>query len=135
VTLMSPVDELDYPATLAKADVLLVHQRSTVLDMSLPSKLTSYFAAARPVLAVTASDSVTAAEVARSGAGITVPPGDPLAFLAATKRLQEDSALAASLSTAGRGYARANLTPSAARAALVHVVVQALSCAQSEDRR
>lgn len=135
VTLMSPVDELDYPATLARADVLLVHQRSTVLDMSLPSKLTSYFAAARPVLAVTASDSVTAAEVARSGAGITVPPGDPLAFLAATKRLQEDSALAASLSTAGLGYARANLTPSAARAALVHVVVQASSRAQPEDRR
>ena len=133
VTLMSPVDDLDYPATLGKADVLLVHQRSTVLDMSLPSKLTSYFAAGRPVLAVTASESVTAAEVARSGAGIIVPPGDPLAFLAAIQRLQEDSTLAASLSTAGPAYARSHLRSSAVQAALVQVVARALHHAESPD--
>jgi hypothetical protein len=41
------------------SDVLLVNQRASVADMSLPSKLTSYFPAARPVVAAVAPDSET----------------------------------------------------------------------------
>jgi len=133
VAVLPSVDDGDYPATLRKADVLLVHERSTVLDMSLPSKLTSYFAAARPVLAVTAMGSVTAEEVARSGAGITVRPGDPGAFLSAIKRLREDSHLAASLSRAGPAYARAHLTSHASLVTLVNVVVEALNREKSQE--
>ncbi len=44
-----PAEEL--PDVLAAADVLLLTERSSVRDMSLPSKLTSYFAAGRPVVA------------------------------------------------------------------------------------
>ena len=36
---------------LAAADVLVLNERTTVLDMSLPSKITSYFRSGRPVVA------------------------------------------------------------------------------------
>ena len=75
VEVMDPVNDAVYLELLRAADVLLVHERSTVVDMSLPSKLTSYFAAGRPVVAVTRFDSATAIEMATSGGGITVPHG------------------------------------------------------------
>ena len=42
---LPPADDADFPDVLAAADVLAVTQRASVLDMSVPSKLTSYFAA------------------------------------------------------------------------------------------
>ena len=48
LTFMDPVSQGDFMDTLAAADILLVCESPTVLDMSLPSKLTSYMAAGRP---------------------------------------------------------------------------------------
>ena len=62
---------------LAAADVLAVTQRASVLDMSVPSKLTSYFAAGRPVVASVAAEGGTAQEVRRSGAGRARAAGGP----------------------------------------------------------
>jgi hypothetical protein len=45
--------------------------------MSLPSKLTSYFPAARPVVAAVAPDSETAREIQSAQAGYVVAPEDP----------------------------------------------------------
>jgi hypothetical protein len=59
-------------------DVLLVNQRESVADMSLPSKLTSYFAAGRPVVAACSPESETAREIREAGAGYVVGPGTPL---------------------------------------------------------
>lgn len=59
-----------YEAMLAAADVLLVNQLPAVSDMALPSKLTSYFAAGRPVVAAVAAESEAAHEVTLAGAGI-----------------------------------------------------------------
>ena len=55
------------------ADVLLVNQRASVMDMSLPSKLTSYFASGQPVLAAVSADSETAYEIESACAGLVVP--------------------------------------------------------------
>ena len=65
VRLLPPLDDEQYPIALAAADVLLVNERPSVGDMSLPSKVTSYLAARRPVLAAVAPDGATAAEVVR----------------------------------------------------------------------
>ena len=59
----------EYEAMLRSADVLLVNQRSAVADMSMASKLTSYFAADKPVLAAVGVTSETAREVRASGGG------------------------------------------------------------------
>ncbi len=100
---------------LEAADILLVSERPTVIDMSLPSKLTSYFAAGRPILAAVPADGSTAREIVRSGAGVIVPIGDANELNAAVARLVEDAELATSLGDAGRTYAEAALNFNTAR--------------------
>ncbi|MEU3194915.1 glycosyltransferase family 4 protein, partial [Streptomyces sp. NPDC006992] len=92
VELLPPADEADFPEVLAAADVLAVTQRASVLDMSVPSKLTSYFAAGRPVLASVAGSGGTAGEIRRSGAGVLVPPEDPAALADGLRDLAADPA-------------------------------------------
>jgi glycosyltransferase involved in cell wall biosynthesis len=95
----------DYASALAAADVLLLSERSTVADMSLPSKLTSYCAAGRPIVAAVRHNGATEAEIERSGAGLVVPAGDPAALLRAIASLAADPPLAARLADAGTRYA------------------------------
>ncbi len=126
VEIRDPVPAGDYSALLDAADALLVHERSTVRDMSLPSKLTSYFAAGRPVIAVVRDDSATAAELGRSGAGLLVQPLDPAAFTDHVAALRGDPHLRARLGTAGTAYARRHLHPTAALNRLARLMDAAL---------
>jgi len=103
-----------WEATMQAADVLLVNQRASVTDMSLPSKLTSYFAAGRPVVAAASADSETAHEVETAGAGIVVPPCDPPAFRDAIMTLKNDRPLFDRLAARGAEYARSTLSREAA---------------------
>ena len=102
--------DADYPNIVRAADVLLLHQRASVENMSLPGKLGSYFAAGRPVVAAVAAGDETAGEVARSGGGVVVAPDSPPALLDAIAELRRDPARAASLGAAGRAYAEQRLT-------------------------
>jgi glycosyltransferase involved in cell wall biosynthesis len=104
----------DFELSLAAADVLLACQRPEVTNMALPSKLTSYFAAGRPVLAAVAEESEAAREVTRAGAGIVADPRRPQQVLSALARLQADASLAARLGAAGQVYARDHLGGEAA---------------------
>lgn len=108
-----PEDEVSN--VLEAADILLVSERATVIDMSLPSKLTSYFAAGRPIVAAVPADGSTAREIVRSGAGVIVPTGDADDLTSAIARLGEDAELAATLGLAGRTYAEAELDVDTAR--------------------
>ncbi len=82
--IIPPAADGEFPDILAAADVLAVTQHAAVLDMSVPSKLTSYFQTGRPVVAPWRR-SGTAQEVERSGAGVLVPPEDPEALLKAVR--------------------------------------------------
>lgn len=105
VCLVDPVTDADFPGFLAAADVLLVTQRQQVVDMSVPSKLTAYFTAGRPVVCAAAADSGTAAEVARSGGGVVVPV-EASALLDALLSLRRSPDLASRLGAAGQSYSR-----------------------------
>ena len=111
-----------HASLLAAADVLLLSERATQLDMSLPSKLTSYFAAGRPIVASVPLAGASAREVERAGAGIIVRAGDPGAILDALAHLRADGALAARLSAAGPPYAHAHLGAAACLARAVALV-------------
>ncbi|SOD59039.1 Glycosyltransferase involved in cell wall bisynthesis [Streptomyces zhaozhouensis] len=113
VELLPPAPRAEFTDVLAAADALLVTQRASVLDMSVPSKLTSYFVAGRPVLASVAGEGGTAAELRRSGGGRLVPPEDPDALAAAARELAADPAGAAALGAAGAAYAAGHLTRAA----------------------
>ena len=105
VDVVDPLPDADYVAALRAADVLLVNEREGMAEMSVPSKLTSYFYAGRPVVAATDPDSPTASEMRASGAGPIVPSGDPKALLSSVLVLTADAALAATHGTAGRNFA------------------------------
>jgi colanic acid biosynthesis glycosyl transferase WcaI len=103
------VDVAELPNVLAAADVLLVSERESVVDMSLPSKLTSYFASGRPVVAAVHPDGATARELDRAGAGIVAPAGQPGALLDAIIGLRSTPQHAERMGKRGLKYAEANL--------------------------
>jgi glycosyltransferase involved in cell wall biosynthesis len=104
IQFIGSVDDVDFQAALAAADVLLVNELPGVSEMAVPSKLTSYFNARRPVIAATDSTGITAGEITTAGAGVVVPSGDPHALVDAALQLRHDPALAAQLGENGRAF-------------------------------
>ena len=108
--LHAPVDEKIYPWVLAAADFLLVTERPGVKEMSLPSKLTSYCAAGRPIIAAVEPTGITNEWISRFGIAHTAPPGDAAAILGAVEWLQSDRARVAALIAASANYYQNHLT-------------------------
>lgn len=109
VEFIPPLDARSFTDALQAADVLLVHELPGVAEMAVPSKLTSYFAAGRPILAATGHGGATASEVTRAGAGIVVPAGDPAALIEGAIALAADEGRAAKYGENGRRYREAAL--------------------------
>lgn len=81
IDFIDPCPRETFMKVLAAADVLLLNERSSARDMSLPSKITSYFQSGRPVLAAVPLEGTTATELKRSGGAHIVPAGDPTALV------------------------------------------------------
>lgn len=109
-------------SVLAAADVLLVNQRAAVTNMSLPGKLTSYFASGRPVVAAVSPNSETAKELLDTGTGLLVAPDQPGLLLETIRKLAADPDLQGRLGAAGRSYARTALGAEQALAGLEALV-------------
>jgi len=124
---LEPQASEDFPDVLAAADVLLINERATVRDMSLPSKLTSYFAVGRPVVAAVRDDGTTAAEMRRAAAGVIVAPEDPRALLETIVHLASHPDRMSAMGDAGRRYASEQLGESAAATRSVEFVSALLS--------
>jgi len=77
VEFLPPMPGAAYSDVLAAADVLLINEAETVIDMSLPSKLTSYLVAGRPVVAAVSLVGGTALEIEQTGAGSVIQSGRP----------------------------------------------------------
>lgn len=107
------VEDSAFPAALGAADVLIVNERRGVAHMSVPSKLTSYFKAGKPIVAAVDPSSYAAFEIAAAGAGVCVPPDRPDLVVAEAVRIGRDRPLAARLSAAGRDYSEQRLSQSA----------------------
>lgn len=127
IRFVEPLDDAAYRLALAAADCLLVNELPGVAAMAAPSKLTSYFDAARPVLAATDPGGITAEEVARACAGIAVHAGDPAALLDAAVAMADDVDAAASYGAAGRRYCQENLTADAALTAFEKLIQEVAS--------
>jgi colanic acid biosynthesis glycosyl transferase WcaI len=122
VQIVDGMPESQYLDALRAADVLLVNEHPDLRTTALPSKMTSYFASGRPVVAATSADSLTASELLGAGAGLRVAPGDAAALLAVVQHLAEDPDLARRLGEQGRRYRQANLTEHAALASFEHAL-------------
>jgi colanic acid biosynthesis glycosyl transferase WcaI len=125
-------DEL-YPVALAGADVLVVNERPSVGEMSLPSKLTSYLVAGRPILAAVSEGGASHRELlSTGGAAWTIQPGDPRLLAAALTALSKDRAGREAMSLAAATHAGQNLDrESSLRALMTLLVGQCQSSAPS----
>jgi colanic acid biosynthesis glycosyl transferase WcaI len=95
-----------YAEVLRAADILLINERPGVSEMSLPSKLTSYCAAGRPILAAAGVGGATDIAVRSSGAGIVIEPGEPAAMNKAVLELAGSPQWTAALGARGIAYAQ-----------------------------
>lgn len=127
---ISFVDSLpagQFEDALTAADALLLHEKPGVVEMSVPSKLTTYFTAGRPVVAATDPRSGAAAMMALSRGGVTVRAGDASALLDALEWLAANPKTASTLGANGQYYAAEHLTGSRSLALLENWVQQGLS--------
>jgi colanic acid biosynthesis glycosyl transferase WcaI len=105
-----PLPDDEFAAALTAADILLVNQKPGVTEMSVPSKLTSYFQSGTAVLAAIDDTSGAAEEIRNSGAGIVVDSGDPGLLLDAVTALAGDATLRTRLGANGTAYVRTVLS-------------------------
>lgn len=111
---IAPVSNEDFMSTLRSADILLVNEIAGLREMSVPSKLTSYFLAGLPIVAATESSSTTASEIENSGAGIIVRPMHAEELVAAAEQLGSNPGRSAELGAAGIKFSEHHLSESVA---------------------
>ncbi|MBV5245385.1 glycosyltransferase [Mycolicibacterium sp. PAM1] len=104
LTFVDPLADAEYRLALGAADVLIVNEKPGVSAMAMPSKLTSYFDAGRPVVAATDRNGITASEVTEADAGLVIPAGDPRALLDAVLMMRANPEEAARFGANGRRH-------------------------------
>ncbi len=104
IQFLNPVDDESYTRLLECADILLVNELLGIHEMSVPSKLTSYFKAGRPILGAVAEGGSTASEVIKSGAGVVIASGNPDLLLLEALKIFSDQNLMKKLSANGKEY-------------------------------
>jgi colanic acid biosynthesis glycosyl transferase WcaI len=99
----------DMAAMFAAADVLLLNQLRAVKDTVIPSKLLTYMAAGRPVLAAVNPGSQAAEILNEADGGLLIAPEDPSALAAAAEWfLAQPPDHLCILGTRNRAYAEAH---------------------------
>ena len=98
---------------LASADVHVVPLRRGLARSSVPSKLYSILASARPVVASVDADTEVSRTVERAGAGLAVPPEDPDAFADALGDLLDHPDRRAAMGASGRAFVEDWVSPAA----------------------
>jgi colanic acid biosynthesis glycosyl transferase WcaI len=105
---LQPADAL--AEMYSAADVLLLNQKAAVVESVIPSKLLTYMAAGRPILAAVSNKSETARYVERAKCGRIIHSEDPMALVEGALSLRADGALREKLGTNGRAYVLEHFT-------------------------
>jgi colanic acid biosynthesis glycosyl transferase WcaI len=92
------------------ADLLLLNQVAGIEDAVIPSKLLTYMAAGRPVVAAVSEKSEAARQILLANCGVVVPAEDPQALADAVLALRRNPVLRKELGANGRAYAEAHFT-------------------------
>jgi colanic acid biosynthesis glycosyl transferase WcaI len=114
ISVMAAVSDGDYSALLSAADLLLVNERSTQMEMSLPSKLTSYLYSERPVIAAVPRGGATWKFL--GGVAELVDAGDPKKLATKIEELSKNQSRLDQLAKLGSEFAVKHLDPEIGRA-------------------
>ncbi len=108
---MQPRERL--PELLAAGDIHVVPLKRGLARSSVPSKLYSILAAARPVLASVDAGTEVAETIKLAGAGLAVAPEDPDAFCSALNEMLSDRKALAQMGACGRAFVEGWVSPAA----------------------
>jgi len=123
IEFMDPVSDSEFPNLLTAADILIVNERDSVGNMSLPSKLTSYLVIGKPIIAAVNPIGACATELEKThGAAIIVNAGEPTSLAAAIRSLAQNTEVMSRMSGLGRDYAELFLSSSSARVSITSLV-------------
>jgi colanic acid biosynthesis glycosyl transferase WcaI len=118
VAVRDPVARSEYPALLGSADAHIVIQRRISAGANLPSKIASYMASERPIVASIDRHTPAADLLVRSGGAILVEPESPVALAQAMGDLARDPEQRRELGRRGREFAERHLATEPALARL-----------------
>jgi glycosyltransferase involved in cell wall biosynthesis len=100
---LQPIDRL--PEVLGSADVLLAILDPEATVFSVPSKVLTYLAAGRPILAAIPAANLAARAIQSAGAGLVVDPMNADAFVVAARAMISDPAGRETMGQAAREHA------------------------------
>jgi colanic acid biosynthesis glycosyl transferase WcaI len=100
--------DYEMSAMFASSDILLLNQLIAVKDTVIPSKLLTYMASGKPVVAAVNSASEGADLLRSSGGGMLISPEDPAALAAAVIALEADQTRRTLMGQANRDFAVRN---------------------------
>ncbi len=127
---LQPAAEMS--AMFSSADLLLLNQRGTVKDTVIPSKLLTYMAAGRAVLAAVNPSSQAAALLCEAQGGLVTRPEDPAALASAVRQLQAEPAALQEMGQRNRRYAEQHFDQRRIVAAQEAFLVEVVSRARQE---
>jgi glycosyltransferase involved in cell wall biosynthesis len=125
ISVLPAVSDEDYSALLSAADLLLVNERSTQMEMSLPSKLTSYLYSERPVIASVPRGGATWKFL--DGVAELVEAEDPCGLASTLEVLSQDQNRLDELAKLGSAFALKHLDPNMGREKYLDWVKRLLS--------
>jgi colanic acid biosynthesis glycosyl transferase WcaI len=105
IRVLPPVPRDEFPGLLASADAHVVVQRGVSAGANFPSKISSYLASGRPIVASIDPGTAAARLLRASGGALVVPPDSPRDLARAMRTLSGDAELRAELGRNGRRYA------------------------------
>jgi glycosyltransferase involved in cell wall biosynthesis len=120
IVFIPPVSEVELSNVLQAADILLVNELPGVKEMSIPSKLTTYFLSGKPVLVCSEVESLAAKTVLENGTGFWVKSGDPSALIQKLDTLELDESR--KVAEVAKKYAEENLRKDEALAKFLSII-------------
>jgi len=100
---LQPEDKMS--EMFSAANVLLLNQVKNVKDTVIPSKLLTYMAAGRPVLAAINKNSQAAMVIRKAGGGLIIEPEDPCALANGVKLMMSNPKKSNRMAKLNRAYA------------------------------
>jgi colanic acid biosynthesis glycosyl transferase WcaI len=123
-----------YPQLLGTGDILLAILGAEAAAFSVPSKILSYLAAGKPVVAAIADDNDAAKITEAAGAGRISAPDDNPAFIGHVLALAKDPALRTLMGDNARAFAEANFAVDTVADRFETVFGDALANCHGENR-